>query len=36
MKVMAQLAFNGNCRQAFQDYEKVLGGKNTVMNSLGE
>jgi PhnB protein len=36
MKVMAQLAFNGNCRQAFQLYEQVLNGKITVMNSLGD
>jgi len=35
MKVMAQLAFNGTCRQAFTLYEKVLKGKITVMNSLG-
>ena len=33
---MAQLAFNGNCRQAFQRYEKILNGKITVMNSLGD
>jgi PhnB protein len=36
MKVMAQLAFNGNCRQAFEYYEKVLYGKITVMNALGD
>ena len=36
MKVMAQLAFNGNCRQAFEHYEKVLKGKITVMNALGD
>ena len=35
MKIMAQLAFNGNCRQAFEYYEKVLNGKITTMNSLG-
>jgi PhnB protein len=36
MKVMAQLAFNGDCRQAFEFYEKVLNGSITVMNSLGD
>lgn len=36
MKVMAQLAFNGNCREAFDLYEKVLNGKIKVMNSLGD
>lgn len=35
MKVMAQLAFNGNCRQAFQYYEQVLKGKIVVMNAHG-
>jgi PhnB protein len=35
MKVMMQLAFNGQCRQAFEQYEKVLGGKITVMNTFG-
>ena len=27
MQVMTQLAFKGQCRQAFEFYEKVLGGK---------
>jgi PhnB protein len=36
MKLMPQLAFNGNCRQAFELYEKVLRGKITVMNALGD
>lgn len=36
MKIMAQLAFDGTCRQAFEYYEKVLDGKITVMNSLGD
>lgn len=36
MKVMTQLAFNGQCRQAFEHYEKVLGGKITVLNLFGD
>lgn len=36
MKLMPQLAFNGNCRQAFEHYEKLLRGKITTMNALGE
>ncbi len=36
MKVMTQLAFNGQCRQAFELYEKVLGGKTAVMNTFGD
>ena len=35
MQVMTQLAFNGQCREAFELYEKVLGGKITVMNTFG-
>jgi PhnB protein len=35
MKISVQLAFNGQCRQAFEFYEKVLGGKITVMNTFG-
>ena len=35
MQVMIQLAFKGQCRQAFELYEKVLGGKITVMNTFG-
>lgn len=36
MQVMTQLAFNGQCRQAFELYEKVLGGKIAVMNTFGD
>ncbi len=36
MKVMTQLAFKGQCRQAFEYYEKVLGGKIAVMNTFGD
>lgn len=35
MKVMTQLAFKGECRQALEYYEKVLGGKIAVMNTFG-
>jgi PhnB protein len=35
MQVMTQLAFRGQCRQAFEQYEKVLGGTTTVMNTFG-
>lgn len=35
MQVMTQLAFNGQCCVAFELYEKVLGGKITVMNTFG-
>jgi PhnB protein len=35
MKMMTQLAFKGQCRQAFELYEKVLGGKIAVMNTFG-
>jgi PhnB protein len=35
MKVMTQLAFKGQCREAFELYEEVLGGKITVMNTFG-
>jgi PhnB protein len=34
-KVMTQLAFKGQCREAFELYERVLGGKITVMNTFG-
>lgn len=34
MKVMCQLAFDGQCRQAFAHYERVLRGKITVMNTF--
>lgn len=36
MNIMAQLAFNGNCRAAFTHYEKVLHGRIEVMNSLAD
>jgi PhnB protein len=36
MKMMPQLAFNGQCREAFEQYERILGGKITVMNAFGE
>ena len=35
MQVMTQLAFKGQCREAFEFYEKVLGGKFAVMNTFG-
>lgn len=35
MEVMTQLAFDGQCREAFELYEQVLGGKITVMNTFG-
>ncbi len=35
MELMPQLAFNGKCREAFEHYQKVLGGKITVMNTFG-
>ena len=35
MKISVQLAFTGQCRQAFEFYEKVFGGKITVMNTFG-
>lgn len=36
MQVSVQLAFNGQCRQAFEHYEEVLGGKLTVMNFFSD
>lgn len=36
MKVMTQLAFKGQCREAFELYEKVLGGHIAVMNTFGD
>jgi len=36
MKVMVQLEFDGQCRQAFEFYAEVLRGEITVMNSLGD
>jgi PhnB protein len=34
MKLMPQLGFNGQCRQAFEYYSRVLGGSITVMNTF--
>src|SRR5262245_30300550 len=34
MKLMPQLAFNGQCREAFQQYERILRGKINVMNAF--
>lgn len=34
-QLMTQLAFKGQCRQAFELYERVLGGKISVMNTFG-
>lgn len=36
MKVNTYLAFSGDCKTAFQMYEKVLGGKITFMMTNGE
>jgi PhnB protein len=36
MKAMVQLEFNGQCREAFEYYAKVLNGEIKVMNLLGD
>lgn len=36
MQVTTYLAFDGDCREAFQMYERVLGGKITFMMTQGE
>lgn len=36
MKVMAQLEFNGDCRQAFERYALLFGGEIKIMNTLGD
>lgn len=36
MQLSTQLAFDGQCREAFEHYARVLGGKITVMNLFGE
>lgn len=36
MKVMAQLAFDGTCRQALERYAEVLDGSVVVMNTFSE
>lgn len=35
MNLAPQLAFNGDCRQAFEYYAKLLGGEIVVMNTFG-
>jgi PhnB protein len=35
MNLAPQLAFAGNCRQAFTFYAKLMGGEITVMNTFG-
>lgn len=36
IQVSPQLAFRGQCRQAFEHYERVLGGKIALMNTFGD
>jgi len=36
MKLNPYLAFNGQCREAFEFYEKALGGKITFIQTIGE
>jgi len=36
MKLNPYLAFDGRCREAFQFYEKCLGGKIVFMQTIGE
>jgi len=36
MKVLTYLNYGGNCRQAFEFYEKHLGGKITMLTTHGE
>jgi PhnB protein len=36
MQVIPYLMFNGNCREAFEFYEKTLGGKINAMMSYGD
>ena len=36
MQVMTQLAFGGQCRQAFELYETVLVGRISVINTFGD
>lgn len=36
MKLMPQLAFNGQCREAFEFYARALGGGISVMNTFGD
>ena len=36
MKLNPYLAFDGRCREAFEFYEKALGGQITFMQTIGE
>lgn len=36
MQIMTQLAFGGQCRQAFDFYETVLGSRVSVMSTFGD
>jgi PhnB protein len=36
MEIAPYLIFDGNCAEAFRFYEKVLGGKITMMQTYGE
>lgn len=36
MQLNAYLMFNGQCREAFKAYEKILGGKIVSMSTFGE
>lgn len=35
MNIAPQLAFSGQCRQAFEFYAQLLGGKIVIMNTFG-
>lgn len=36
MRIMAQLEFDGNCREAFERYAELFGGEIKTMNTLGD
>lgn len=36
MRLNPYLAFNGECREAFQTYERILGGKITFIQNIGD
>ncbi|PII37641.1 hypothetical protein T190_30960 [Sinorhizobium meliloti CCBAU 01290] len=36
MKIVTSLSFQGQCREAFEFYAKVLGGRITAAHSYGE
>ena len=36
MKIVTSLSFRGQCREAFEFYAKVLGGRITAANAYGE